>query len=409
MNPAILPSISKVKKYLIFSVDGRCAARHKFRPLPYAAFVAYSYERIKPLTEAHPSPRLKVIMLENAHLSEGVAVAKQRVTIADVAREAGTSTASVSYYLNDKREKLSEKTQNKIARVIKELGYVPNAQAQTLTGKQTHVIAIIILDNTNKWAGLVLNGMEQVMLPAGYQTVVCTSNFNPETELMYVDKMLSLGVDGFIIQPTANFKAVHDRIRRAGKPVVFFDAAIYSPGTSWIKTNLYDGVYNATQALLDAGYEDFFSIAANMTEMRTRMERFQGYAEALAANGQLYKAIPIDHNKPSINELTEYFKFKFNPAKRTLIFVQNQWALPRVYKALQPMAHLLPQQIGLLGLNCENWTNLTTPTVSTIIEPVDQEGREAAEMLLALLDGSSEPGEQRILECKLNWLDSTSI
>lgn len=160
-------------------------------------------------------------MLENAHLSEGVAVAKQRVTIADVAREAGTSTASVSYYLNDKREKLSEKTQAKIARVIKELGYVPNAQAQTLTGKQTHVIAIIILDNTNKWAGLVLNGMEQVMLPAGYQTVVCTSNFNPETELMYVDKMLSLGVDGFIIQPTANFKAVHDRIKRAGKPVVF--------------------------------------------------------------------------------------------------------------------------------------------------------------------------------------------
>lgn len=147
-------------------------------------------------------------MLENAHLSEGVAVAKQRVTIADVAREAGTSTASVSYYLNDKREKLSEKTQAKIARVIKELGYVPNAQAQTLTGKQTHVIAIIILDNTNKWAGLVLNGMEQVMLPAGYQTVVCTSNFDPETELMYVDKMLSLGVDGFIIQPTANFKAV---------------------------------------------------------------------------------------------------------------------------------------------------------------------------------------------------------
>ena len=133
-------------------------------------------------------------------------MAKQRVTIADVAREAGTSTASVSYYLNDKREKLSEKTQNKIARVIKELGYVPNAQAQTLTGKQTHVIAIIILDNTNKWAGLVLNGMEQVMLPAGYQTVVCTSNFNPETELMYVDKMLSLGVDGFIIQPRQTSK-----------------------------------------------------------------------------------------------------------------------------------------------------------------------------------------------------------
>lgn len=369
----------------------------------------HTHGRAKGRTEARSCNPNANHRAKKRNVSKGAAVAKQRVTIADVAREAGTSTASVSYYLNDKRDKLSDKTQAKIAHVIKELGYIPNAQAQTLTGKHTHVIAIIILDNTNKWAGLVLNGMEQVMLPAGYQTVVCTSNFNPETELMYVDKMLSLGVDGFIIQPTANFKAVHDRIERAGKPVVFFDAAIYSPGTSWIKTNLYDGVYNATQALLDAGYEDFFSIAANMTEMRTRMERFQGYAEALAASGQIYKAISIDHSKPSVNEFTEYFKYKLNPAKRTLIFVQNQWALPRVYKALQPMAHLLPQQIGLLGLNCEDWTNLTTPPVSTIIEPVDQEGREAAEMLLALLDGSSTPGEQRILECKLNWLGSTSI
>ena len=183
-------------------------------------------------------------------------MAKQRVTIADVAREAGTSTASVSYYLNDKREKLSEKTQNKIARVIKELGYVPNAQAQTLTGKQTHVIAIIILDNTNKWAGLVLNGMEQVMLPAGYQTVVCTSNFNPETELMYVDKMLSLGVDGFIIQPTANFKAVHDRIRRAGKPVVVLGGGRCSPGGSGVKTNRFGGGFPAAPGRRDAGDEE---------------------------------------------------------------------------------------------------------------------------------------------------------
>lgn len=401
MNPAILTSISKVKKYLIFSVDGRSAYRSQI--------------------SAPPAHRICCILIwEEKVAHRNAPLAKDQSHHAGKCSSVGRSRCgktarydrrrrSRGGNLDDKRDKLSDKTQAKIARVIKELGYVPNAQAQTLTGKQTHVIAIIILDNTNKWAGLVLNGMEQVMLPAGYQTVVCTSNFNPETELMYVDKMLSLGVDGFIIQPTANFKAVHDRIKRAGKPVVFFDAAIYSPGTSWIKTNLYDGVYNATQALLDAGYEDFFSIAANMTEMRTRMERFQGYAEALAANGQLYKAIPIDHNKPSVSELTEYFKYKFNPAKRTLIFVQNQWALPRVYKALQPMAHLLPQQIGLLGLNCEDWTNLTTPTVSTIIEPVDQEGREAAEMLLALLDGSSTPGEQRILECKLNWLGSTSI
>lgn len=337
-------------------------------------------------------------------------MSKQRATIADVAQYAGTSTASVSYYLNNKTEKLSLKTRKKIELAISELGYVPNAQAQTLGGgKTTGVIAILILDNTNKWAGMVLNGMEQVMLERGFQTVVCTSNFNAETEMMYVEKMLSLGVDGFIIQPTANYRTINDRLKKAGKSVVYFDTALYSPGTTWIKTNLYDGVYNAIQTLINAGYEDFYTLAANMTEMKTRIERFQGFSDALAAKNIPHKSISISHENPSIKELTEYFKYKINPAKRTLVFVQNQWALAKVYKALQPMSQLIPSRLGLLGLNCEEWTSLTMPTISTIIEPIEQEGQEAAEMLCALLDGTSETGEQRILECKLNWLNSTMI
>lgn len=333
----------------------------------------------------------------------------KKITMADVAREAGCSTASVSYYLNGKEHKLSRKTRDRIAEVIKETGYVPNSQAQVLTGKKSHVIAIIILDNTNQWAGHVLDGMEKVANARGYQTIVCTSNFDTRTELMYVEKMLALGADGFIIQPTNNFRAVRDRITKAGRPVVFFDCSIYSPGTSWIKTNLYDGVYAMTEACIEAGYEDFLALAADMTEMRTRMERFQGYAEALAAHGIIYKALALTHETPSVADLTRHFEYKINPARRTLIFVQNQWALPRVFKALQPLAHLMPHQIGLVGLNCEEWTDLTTPTISTIIEPVHEEGKMAAQMLVDILSGNAEPGKQVVLDCKTKWLGSTTV
>ena len=332
-----------------------------------------------------------------------------RVTIEDVAREAGISTASVSYYLNGKRDKLSEKTCQRIAGVIRQTGYIPNAQARTLSGKQTHVLAIIILDNTNLWAGQLLSGIEQVALARGYQTVVCTSNFNPETELMYVEKMLALGVDGFIVQPTSNFKAVSERITRAGRPVVFYDCSLYNLESTWIKTNLYDGVYAATTACIDAGYEEFVTIAANMTEMRTRMERFQGFADALAARGLFHRALSITHETPSVRELTEFFKFKLNPAKRSLIFVQNQWALSRVFKALRPMAHLMPQQIGLLGLNCTEWAELTDPTVSTIVEPVHREGERACELLLDLLGEDAPSAHQEVLDCTIDWRGSTSV
>ena len=334
---------------------------------------------------------------------------KSRVTIADVAKLAEVSTASVSYYLNGKREKLGDKTCERIERVIRETGYVPNAQAQSLSGKQTHVIAIIIQDNTNIWAGRFLRGVEGVALAAGYQTVVCTSNFQVDTELMYVEKMLALGVDGFIIQPTSNFKAVSQRITKAGKPLVFFDCMIYNMASTWIKTNLYDGVYNATTRLVEAGYEDFVTIAANMTEMRTRMERFQGFVDALSAEGRTYTSVAITHDSPTVDEFSEHFKYRLHPARRTLIFVQNQWALARVFKALQPMAHLIPEQIGLIGLNSTEWADVTSPTVSTIVEPIDEEGERACQMLLELLGPEPPMPRQEVLDCTVRWAGTTSV
>ena len=334
---------------------------------------------------------------------------KSRVTMTDIAKLADVSTASVSYYLNGKRDKLGEKTCERIERTIRETGYVPNAQARTLAGKPSHVIAVIILDNTNIWAGMFLRGVEQVALEHDYQTIVCTSNFDPDTERMYVEKMLALGVEGFIVQPTANFRAVDQRITKAGHPVVFFDCSLYNMASTWIKTNLYDGVYDATIKLIDAGYEDFVTVAASITEMRTRMERFQGFTEALSTRGISYTPITIMHDSPTTTELEHYFTYKLHPVHRTLIFVQNQWALARTFKALQPLAHLIPERIGLIGINSTEWAELTKPSISTIVEPVEEEGRRACAMLLDLLGDNPPSPRQEVLECSVNWAGSTTV
>lgn len=334
-----------------------------------------------------------------------------RVTIVDVAKLAGTSTASVSYFLNGKLEKLGKPTQERIASAIRETGYVPNAQAQALSGKPTHVIGQVILDNTNLWAGQIQSGVESVAREAGYQTVVCGTNFERDTEQACVEKLLSLGVDGFIIQPTSNFKAVHERIKRAGRPVVFFDCDTFDLSTSWIKANLYDGIYSAIQRCVEMGYERFIAVAAPPSptngQFRTRFERASAMADALSANALGFEQIDIDHDTPSVAELRERFKYCISPAHRTLVFVQNQWALSRVFQALEPSRHLIPDRIGVLGLNCAEWTDLTTPSISTIIEPVRQEGRMACQMLIELLENENVRPRQEILSCHTRWLEST--
>lgn len=334
-----------------------------------------------------------------------------RVTIVDVAKLAATSTASVSYFLNGKLEKLGKPTQERIAAAIRETGYVPNAQAQALSGKPTHVIGEIILDNTNLWAGQIQLGVESIAREAGYQTVVCGTNFDRATEQACVEKLLSLGVDGFIIQPTSNFKAIHERIKRAGRPVVFYDCDTFDLSTSWIKANLYDGIYSAIQRCVEMGYDRFLAVGAEAKaatgQFRTRFERASAMSDALSAHGLDFEQINIDHETPTVAELRELLKFRISPANRTLIFVENQWALPRVFQALEPSRHLIPDRIGILGLNCTEWTDLTAPTISTVVEPVRQEGRMACQMLVELLEGSEKRPRQEILACHTRWLDST--
>lgn len=333
-----------------------------------------------------------------------------RVTIVDVAKLAETSTASVSYYLNGKLEKLGKPTQQRIADAIRQTGYVPNAQAQALSGKPTHVIGLVMLDNTNLWAGQIQGGVESVAREAGFQTVVCGTAFDRDNEQACVEKLLSLGVDGFIIQPTSNFKAVHERIRRAGRPVVFFDCDTFDRQTSWVKSNFYDGVYDAIQTCIERGYDRFVSVAAPSTgkaQLRTRIERMSAFTDALAAHKLDFEEISIDHETPSVSELYERLKYSVSPAHRTLVFAQNQWGLGRVYQALENSRHLMPERIGLLGLNCADWTALTTPSISTIIEPVRQEGRLACQMLIDILEDENTRPRQEILSCRTRWLDST--
>lgn len=331
----------------------------------------------------------------------------RRITISDVARLSQTSTASVSYYLNNKKYKLSEATQQRIAKVIEETGYIPNVQAQTLLGKKTHVIAIILLNNTNLWAGQLLDGIEQIALAKDYQTVVCTSKFNQETELMYVDKMIGLGIDGFIIQPTNNFKAVEKRIKQAGKPVVFCDCSPLGMDNYWAKTNLYDGIYTATETLIQQGYNDFIAVGAKIGNSRTRIERHQGFIEAVQAYGKTAKFVTVDYTVPTISYLREYFKQNISPARRTLIFVENQWNLSRVFKSLEPLYPLIPNQLGLFGLDCSEWTCLTKPTITTLIEPVHKLGEEVARTLIDVLEQKTPAERHILLSCDINWQEST--
>ncbi|WP_455137322.1 LacI family DNA-binding transcriptional regulator [Thermophilibacter sp.] len=332
---------------------------------------------------------------------------QKRMTIADIAKLANTSTATVSHFLNGKFGKMSEQTRRRIEKIVDETGYSPNAHAQGLVSRSSGVIAILIEDNTNTWAGQLVRGVERVAHEGGYLTVVCDTHFDPKVERSYVEKMLSLGVDGFVIQPTNHYRSLNERLTRAGKPVVFYDFSLVDLSSTWVKTDLYGGVYDAVSTCVERGYDACMVLAADINGARTRSERLRGASDALAERGIAAETVSIDHETPSVADLRHHFEYHIDPSRRTLVFCPHQWALSRALKALDTLRHLMPEHIGLLGLNNTEWTDLTEPGVSTIVEPVEREGELACSMLIERMRDPEAAPRQQMLSCETRWLSST--
>ena len=120
-----------------------------------------------------------------------------------------------------------------------------------------------------------------------------------------------------------------------------------------------------------------------------------------------YETLALEHEGPGADELAEWFRLHLNTARRTLVCVPNQWALERVYQALMHQRQLVPDRVGILGMNNADWAHLTTPSISTIVEPVHEEGALACQMLLDMMSDDTAKPRQEILDCETQWRETT--
>lgn len=218
--------------------------------------------------------------------------------------------------------------------------------------------------------------------------------------------MLNLGVDGFIIQPTSNFRKYSRIIKEKEKHMVFFDSQLYEHRTNWVKTNNYDAVYDMIQGAIDRGYSDFVMITADPSLLSTRIERASGFIDALSDKGYDYKKLIIEQNENQIDKIEEFLDKAVNRNKNTLVFVPNCWALHMVFSAMKNLNFNMPN-IGLVGFDNLEWTNFSSPTITTIVQPAFQEGVEAAEILINEIEGATHDEKQKTFDCDIEWKEST--
>lgn len=329
-----------------------------------------------------------------------------KITIKEIAQKAQTSKTTVSFYLNGKIEKMSEETKHRIEEVIRETNYRPSIAARTLNSKGTRLLGVIIGDITNSFANQIVKGIDDFARDKHYQLIVGNSNYEFSNEEDYVNRMLAMGVDGFIVQPSSQFGDLIKKIKDEQKDIVFIDSQVSMEKEKWVKTNNYEAILCASETLMECGYDDYIMISADPSVLSTRMERTTGFMDALKLNGKECSTHVVDGDIDA-NEITEILNNELKFGRRTLIFVANCFLLPRVYVALKNYRNLIPDTIGLIGFDNTEWSNFASPTVTTIVQPAYEEGYQSAKILIDSLEQVHDEAPNQILKCAINWCEST--
>lgn len=333
----------------------------------------------------------------------------KRVTIEDISRAAGVSTATVSYFLNGHYGNMSEEVRQRLERLVREMGYRPNNLARSLKSKQSKNVALVIPGLYGQIAFLVVAGACRVLDAAGYTVSVMLTNESIEKERDYIEQSLADQVCGLIVVPSMTRGETNlaylQELCRGGTPIVTttrcpqdwpFDGVRldYARSVDTLVRHFHTCGYRTVALFLDA--EDTPYI--NYTKSFRRdvfLESMQRYFHADAKN-QVWYGIKTD--TAAMAALREYDERC--PEGPKAVFAVNSPTLGVTLQAMQTMGLAIPQEYGMGGYGGWDWTSYTSPTITTLSQPLDQVGSTAAELLLRRI-------AQPDAEPKLCLLDST--
>lgn len=146
------------------------------------------------------------------------------VTLKDVALEAGTTAATVSYVLSGKEGRyISQEMRDRVMAAVSATGYIKSSPASSLHGKRQGIIAVLVPQFSNQYFTKLMLAIESVVEKKGYSLSISNTFDDPQRERDLVVKMAQQRVDGFILIPTTDGARSTEPIRKVNLPLVLVD------------------------------------------------------------------------------------------------------------------------------------------------------------------------------------------
>ncbi len=207
-----------------------------------------------------------------------------KVTIKDIAREAGVSVAAVSLVLNHKDCRIAEETKKRIIEVAQRYNYTVNQQARSLVTKKSNVIGLIIPDIENIFFSSLSKRIEEYCRKKGYAIMIVNSDENPKADIELLHLLVSRGVDGILYTPSIGTMDDYEKIKAFLKtmpiPYVMVDRYLDDIDCNKVYIDNINGSFQAISMLVKSGHAKIGCIGYAVSESTTN-SRVTGYIEAM--------------------------------------------------------------------------------------------------------------------------------
>jgi LacI family transcriptional regulator len=315
------------------------------------------------------------------------------VTLADLAREAGTSPSTASRALSG-RGYVSPAARARLLAAAERLGYVPNASARTLKHQTSRVVGVVVSDLENQFYARLAAGIEQTLREADYQMVLLGDNSESAEEVAGARTFLAMRAPGVILTPVAHEAA--SLLADHGVAVVEVDRQLATVPCDAVVIDNVRGAREATAHLLAAGHRRVGLLVAE-TDWTSDAGRLQGYSLAHAEAG-----LPVDE------ALIVRIPFHALDAERriealldgqapTAIFAANNLLAEQAWRVLRERGLRLPRDVSLIGFDDVQWMEMVNPGITAVAQPAVEMGRRAARLLLRRIeDPECEPAVERL-------------
>jgi LacI family transcriptional regulator len=311
-------------------------------------------------------------------------MAKSRVTLKDVAVKVGVHSSTVSRVLNPvTRKMVTKEIANKVFSTVADMGYKPNAFAQSLKTNRSYTVGVMVPDLTNPAFAPIINGIDNMLETHGYSVMVASTYNLAEKQQSTLNKFRERHVDGLIIATTTRGEKLIEDCILEGTPFVEAVRASGNPDVCSVISDEITGGIMVISHLAQLGHKTIAYIAGPQF-LSTGFNRYQGFLQGMKENGLI-----IDQNLViSCDAFSEEearnaaSKLLANKSKVTAIYVGNDIMALGVYDELEARAIKCGKDISVVGFDDMPFANKFNPPLTTIHTPMINVGTEAARILL---------------------------